>query len=259
MPLSILVTGFLGSGKTTFVLRSLVERYKDRNLGILVNDFGEVGYDRLRFYSENIGALGVDGLCLCCEGVGELLRALETLKGVDLLVLETSGLSDPYPLMRAMEEAGYGTPMVVCLLPVDSWRELRQESVFRAQLEYADCVVISRCDLSEDPGELRELLKGRPAFLCYEGKVEEDFFTFFEGKPPERKSSTQSKSGHAVRESFSQITIKPEGFYSMEELENFLRRLPSQVVRVKGFVRVLESPLPMGLNWTKNHLSWEAV
>lgn len=259
MPLSLLVTGFLGSGKTTFVLKSLVERYGYGRIGILVNDFGEVGYDKLRFYSENIEALGVDGLCLCCEGTGELLKALETLKGVDLLVLETSGLSDPYPLMKVVEEAGYGTPVVVCMLPADSWKDFHHEPVFRAQLEYADCVVISRCDLFEKHEEPTELLGDRPAFLCYEGRVEEDFFTFFEGKSPESKSYAKKKRGHAVRERFSQITLKAEGFYAMEELERFLRSLPPQVLRAKGFVRVLESPLPLGLNWTRNHLSWEAV
>ncbi|MCX8076846.1 MAG: GTP-binding protein [Aquificaceae bacterium] len=258
MPVSILVTGFLGSGKTTFILRSFVERYRNKRVGILVNDFGQIGYDRLRFYSESVRAMGVEGVCICCEGEYELLRALENFRDVEVLIFETSGLSDPYPLMKSFEEIGLGTPMVVCLLPADSWSDFCNEPIFKAQLEYGDCAVISRCDLSEDWSSLLEILKDKPTFLCYEGRVEEDFFTFIEGMPPARLLEVERKSAHTVRENFSQMTLNMEGFYSVEEFESFLKNLPPQVIRVKGFLKVLESPLPMGLNWTRKFLSWES-
>ena len=45
----------------------------------------------------------------------------------------------------------------------------------------------------------------------------------------------------------------------MHEIEEYLRRLPKNIIRVKGFLRVIESPLPLGLNWTRNHTSWETI
>ncbi len=89
---ALLVTGFLGGGKTTFVLKSLVERYKHKRLAIVVNDFGEISYDRLAYYQKGLKVMGVEGGCFCCESAGELESVISSLKDIDLLVVETSWL-----------------------------------------------------------------------------------------------------------------------------------------------------------------------
>ncbi len=256
---ALLITGFLGSGKTTFVLRSLIERYKHKKLGIVVNDFGEVSYDKISYYREGLRVMGVEGGCFCCETNAELLEALKHLKDTDLLIVETSGVSEPYPIMQALETSNFSSYLVVCVVSADSWKDFEKDPLFISQLSYSHCVVASRCDiaLQEDVAQLEEYVKDKPIFLSYEGKVEEDFYTFLEGEKVEKISGTPS--GIHAKERFSQTTLKVSGYYSMHEIEEYLRKLPKNIIRVKGFLRVIESPLPLGLNWTRNHTSWETI
>lgn len=258
MKLALLVTGFLGSGKTTFILKSLVDRHRDKKLGVIVNDFGEIGYDKLLYYKEKLRVQGIDGRCVCCEGGGAILQALHRMQDTDLLIVETSGISDPYPVMQALETTGWMSHITVCVVPADSWQDFRREDIFRAQLEYADCVVVSRCDLlpAGIPKELIETLKDKPYFLSYEGKVQEDFYMFLYA---DHGRVGRFKLLNPEHKRFFQHTIKLNGYLSMYGFENFLRRLPKNVVRVKGVLYCVESPVPMGINWTPRHICWEPV
>ncbi|MFN3976670.1 MAG: CobW family GTP-binding protein, partial [Aquificaceae bacterium] len=258
--LNLIVSGFLGSGKTTFLLNSLIERYKEERVGIVVNDYGEVSYDKLRLIKDSLEVLGVEGKCVCCSGVGELLEALNKIKDVDVLLMETSGLSDPYTIREAFELSGLVPYTVVCLVPGDEYQSLIDEPIFRAQIENSDCVVISKCDLLPkwDLEGLKELLRERPYFLSYGGKVEEDFFLFLSEEKLETPKASY-KGGCSKSDRFFQITVPLKGVYSMERLESYLMNLPRSILRVKGFVRTLESPLPMGINWTRTYLSWEPM
>ncbi len=255
--MNLLITGFLGSGKTTFILNSLVKRYRDRRLAIVVNDFGQVSYDRLRFYAEGLRVEGVEGACFCCSALGELLEVLHTLKGADVLLVETSGLSDPYPVMQAMESEGFPPTSIVCVASALQLEEFLKEPLFLAQLELSDCVVLSFCDLLPSYKPYLNLLDGHITFPAYEGSVDEDFYLFVDGVKSKKRRQKRRKA--KVNHPFSQITLKLEGFYSMWEMENYLRSLPASIVRVKGYLECIESPLPLGLNWTRKHLSWETV
>ncbi|MFN7065696.1 MAG: CobW family GTP-binding protein [Aquificaceae bacterium] len=257
--LNLVVSGFLGSGKTTFLLNSLIKRYKDRRIGILVNDFGEISYDKVRLYRDSFKVLGVEGRCVCCSGMGELLEALSKVRDVEVLLVETSGLSDPYTLREALETMGFVPYTIVCVLSAEEYKNLPDEPLFRAQLENSDCVVISKCDLIayKDFEEIESLLEGKPYFPCYEGRVEEEFFIFLSTEGPRAFRGFHRIDKHTNR--FSQITIPLRGFYSMQSMESFLRGLPKGILRVKGFVRTLESPFPVGINWTRNCMSWEPI
>jgi G3E family GTPase len=259
---AFLVTGFLGSGKTTFILNSLLAQYKDRKPAIIVNDFGDVSYDRIRFYLESLPVMGIEGKCFCCDGSGELLEALYRVRNTaEALIIETSGLSDPFPVMEAMELSGFNSYIVICVVPADNWCDLRNEPVFTAQLQYADCIVITKCDTvtNRELKELMEALDEKPAFLCCEGVVEDNFFNFVEAIPMRRTDKFKNRLSESARNRFSQTTLYLSGYYSMYDIEVFLNKLPRNVIRAKGFLKVVESPFPVGINWTRNHMSWSAV
>jgi cobalamin biosynthesis protein CobW len=107
-----IVTGFLGAGKTTLV-RHVVENVRGRRLAILVNEFGDVGFDR-----SFLAACGVEGCtedaivelpngCICCTVADDFVPALETLLGraepPEHILIETSGLALPKPLVQAFQ------------------------------------------------------------------------------------------------------------------------------------------------------------
>ncbi|MCJ2125693.1 cobalamin biosynthesis protein CobW [Methylobacterium sp. J-077] len=107
-----IVTGFLGAGKTTLV-RHVIENAKGRRLAILVNEFGDVGFDK-----SFLAACGVEGCteesivelpngCICCTVADDFVPALETLLGraepPEHILIETSGLALPKPLVQAFQ------------------------------------------------------------------------------------------------------------------------------------------------------------
>jgi cobalamin biosynthesis protein CobW len=111
-----IVTGFLGSGKTT-LLRHLLQHANGRRLAVIVNEFGEVGVDGELLKQCGVGceeAEGGEGAlyelsngCLCCTVQEEFVPVLETLMErrdrIDHILIETSGLALPKPLVQAFQ------------------------------------------------------------------------------------------------------------------------------------------------------------
>ncbi|MGZ8995772.1 MAG: cobalamin biosynthesis protein CobW [Rhodospirillales bacterium] len=104
------VTGFLGSGKTTLI-RHLIGNARGRRLALIINEFGDLGFDRELLLGCGIaGCEGDDVIelangCICCTVADEFLPTMETLLGraepPDHIVIETSGLALPKPLVKA--------------------------------------------------------------------------------------------------------------------------------------------------------------
>jgi G3E family GTPase len=118
---AVVVSGFLGSGKTTFILRSLLPRLKGKKISVVVNDFGEVNYDKIRLYQEGLEVYGIEGNCFCCELGGEFLNILASIKrqGVEFLVVETSGVSDPSPIYYSLESSGFSVELMIGVFALD--------------------------------------------------------------------------------------------------------------------------------------------
>jgi G3E family GTPase len=165
------VTGFLGSGKTTLLARVLAEPSM-ANTAVLVNEFGEVGLDHhlLRRVDERTVLLGSG--CVCCttreDLVGALMELLDLdqrgeIPRLDRVVIETTGLADPAPILHTI----YTDPVLqhhfsvdLVLATVDAVNgalhlDRNPESV--KQVTAADKVVVTKTDIA-DPGVARGLL-----------------------------------------------------------------------------------------------------
>ena len=109
IPVSVL-TGFLGSGKTS-LLNSMLKDPFLANACVVINEFGDVGIDHLLVESSNENVVELSSGCLCCTIRGDLIdtlndlinrRSAGTLKAFDRIVIETTGLADPAPVLHAL-------------------------------------------------------------------------------------------------------------------------------------------------------------
>src|SRR4051794_13796700 len=108
-PVSVL-TGFLGAGKTT-LLNFLVKDPMLAGAAIIINEFGEIGLDHLLVEKSDDNILEMSSGCLCCTIRGDLIdtmrnllarRALGEVKPFDRIVIETTGLADPAPVLHTV-------------------------------------------------------------------------------------------------------------------------------------------------------------
>jgi G3E family GTPase len=162
IPFTVL-TGFLGAGKTTLLNRLL----KDPALAetaVVINEFGEVGLDHLlvEYVSDNIVLL--QSGCLCCTMRGDLVDALETLlRDLDnrrctfkRLILETTGLADPAPVLHTAMSHPYlvmryrldGVITVVDAATGEATLDAHAEAVKQAAV--ADRIVLTKTDLTDE-------------------------------------------------------------------------------------------------------------
>jgi G3E family GTPase len=172
IPLTVL-TGFLGAGKTT-LLNRLLKDPALKETAVVINEFGEIGLDHLlvEYVSDNVMLL--QSGCLCCTMRGDMVDALETLlRDLDnnrctfkRLVLETTGLADPAPVLHTTMMHPYlvmryrldGVVTLVDAVNGEATLDAHPEAVKQAAM--ADRLVLSKTDLVNEPGKL-DALKGR--------------------------------------------------------------------------------------------------
>lgn len=156
IPITI-VTGFLGSGKTTLILNLIPQLPKTYKLALLKNEFGDVAVDSELASSSAIG--GVQELlngCICCNLVGQLGNALDTLRrdvNPDRIVIETSGSAFPATLAMEVNRLGretgcYSLDGVIVVIDVENWMGYEDTSyTAKMQARYTDLIVFNKWEL----------------------------------------------------------------------------------------------------------------
>jgi G3E family GTPase len=156
-----LVTGFLGSGKTTFINTALRSPELAKTL-VVVNEFGEVGLDHKLFASSSDSVVVLENGCLCCTVRSDLVGTLNSvfharqageIPTFDNVVIETSGLAEPGPVLQAFLseptlEGLYRVASVVTLVDAVNWAgtsEAHEESV--RQVALANLIRITKLDM----------------------------------------------------------------------------------------------------------------
>ena len=161
MPVSV-ITGFLGSGKTT-MLSHMLRQSAFADTAVIINEFGEIGLDHDLIETSDETTVTLQTGCLCCKMQDDLVRTLHdllerrraaTVPPFARVVVETSGLADPAPILQSLmmdETAAAHFPLARVLTVVDAvtgGSSLANHLEARHQLAVADHVVVSKTDLS---------------------------------------------------------------------------------------------------------------
>ncbi len=284
------ITGFLGAGKTSLV-RHLLENSGGRKLALVINEFGDIGVDAEILKGCGDESCNEDDLveltngCLCCTVADEFLPTLELLldrpEPVDHIIIETSGLALPKPLLKAFQWpevksratvdgviAVIDGPAVSDGLFATDLVELARlrkedpsldhdsplEELFKDQLNSADLVIISKRDLMTDKvqhevhaqvtSKIRDSVQ---VITASHGKLDADIIlgvgAAAEDDLDNRKSHHDDEDDHE-HDDFESFIIELDAVAKPEILTKLIENVLKLdgVLRVKGFADVIGKP-----------------
>ncbi|KAB8318081.1 cobalamin biosynthesis protein CobW [Tolypothrix campylonemoides VB511288] len=295
IPVTI-ITGFLGSGKTTLI-RHLLQNNQGRRIAVLVNEFGELGIDGELLKSCQIcpedGNDSSDNIfeltngCLCCTVQEEFLPTMQQLikrrDSIDCILIETSGLALPKPLVKAFRwhEIRNAATVDAVITVVDCAavaagtfasdpeaveaqrqaddsleHETPLQELFEDQLACADLVVLNKKDLVDHQTKARveELIKQElPRVVkiveSSEGKLDASILLGFQAAVEDnldsRPSHHDTEEEHDHDDEITSTHVILDRAFDPEKLRHQLQILAQQqeIYRIKGFVAVPNKPM----------------
>ncbi|MEM6502130.1 MAG: cobalamin biosynthesis protein CobW [Cyanobacteria bacterium P01_C01_bin.89] len=300
LPVTV-VTGFLGAGKTTLV-RNLLQNNQGRRIAVLVNEFGEVGIDgeilrSCQVCDEGEPAVSETNIlelangCLCCTVQEEFFPTMQALlkrrDSLDCIVIETSGLALPKPLVQAFRwpeiRTGATVDGVVTVVDCEALaagqvvgdidaltaqrdedpnleHETPIEELFEDQLGCADMVLLTKVDQVETGDRDRvlgwlqtEVPKGVKIVPCEKGQISPDVLLGFnaavEDDLDNRHSHHDHEAEHDHDDSITSFGVELGTVDNPKTLVKKLQRLVEEweIYRIKGFVDVEDKPMRLVL------------
>lgn len=180
-----IITGFLGSGKTTLVNQILSNR-QDLKVAVLVNEFGDIDIDSQLLVSIDEEMVQLSNGCICCTINDDLVEAvynvLENSDRIDYLVIETTGIADPLPIMLTFlgTELRHLTHLDSVITLVDASEFTPEHFDSQAalkQIAYGDIILLNKTDLvavekvEELEGHIQAMKENARMMRCQNGKV----------------------------------------------------------------------------------------
>jgi G3E family GTPase len=267
----VAVTGFLGSGKTTLI-RRLLEKPEGANTAIVVNEYGEVGIDNALLRASSDVTVLLGNGCLCCNvrtDLQETLRGLfaDRARGAvpsfERVVIETSGLADPGPVLqtfatdRALGREFHLQALISVVDAVNGDSNLARMPEAKKQAALADRIVVTKSDLAgqtvtEGLIERIGALNPAPIGIAVDGEIE-PWFLLDEASAPSRKFELGEPDHTHGLCSFSVIFEKALSWREFDQTMAVLTALRGpDLLRVKGLLAIEECRGPVIVHFVQH-------
>jgi len=272
MPVTI-ITGFLGSGKTT-LLNHILSNNHNLKVAVLVNEFGDIDIDSQLLVSVEENMLSLSNGCICCTINDDLLdtvyQVLESEQKVDYLIVETTGVADPLPIILT-----FLSPELRDLVRLDSVLTLIDAENFTPsyfesdaalqQIIYGDIILLNKIDLvteekvKELETSISTIKQGASILCCENAKIPLPLILDIQRSNVNNYPQNELESSHDHHhehdhhhdhshhleiDGFVSVSFECDRPFNVDKFQNFITdNIMAKVYRAKGILWFAESEL----------------
>jgi len=272
---SFVLTGFLGVGKTTMLTNTVQKHFSEKQVAIIVNEFGDIGVDSKILTNVHSQVLEISEGCICCQlsqefesGVIEIIEKYNP----EIIFVETSGASEPFPIFLSLQNLGISVEGILCVIDSKNFSSYKENSTAKYQIGGSNILVLNKTDLvSKEELEVLEKevrsikeefniknnLTGRAIFNGYmiqhaqQGIVNKEVFDgVYKAEEIVTMAQEQEHLSHTSEDSITQKVAYIKENIRFEDLETLLESLPKNIYRVKGVVKLIDVEKPLFINYS---------
>ncbi|MCF8057588.1 MAG: GTP-binding protein [Desulfocapsa sp.] len=249
----VLISGFLGAGKTTF-LRNILKWSGDLSrTAVLVNEFGTIGIDGGLLEGSGASVVELANGCICCSMQGDLIQTLEQLKDKRprRLLIEATGVADPTEILAVFNLLQFRKQIkaisVVTVVEADLWNSKAEFGTFiDDQIRAADLVLLNKVDLVPQGAvpeillEIKEICSSCSVIPTHYCQIESEIFSNLNKSAPfERRTHgshdhNMGEGGHDM--AYVAFSFEEEGAFREKCFHRLMASMPANLYRVKGYV-----------------------
>jgi len=265
----ILITGFLGTGKTT-LLKQLLKKFKDEKIGVIINEFGQINIDGTLIENNGILMKELNNGSIFCSCIKEnFLSSLIALSEEDInyLFIEASGLADPASMpqilaaIEARTKVKYNYIGSICIVDAETFLDYYDMLLaLHQQIAYSGAIIINKVDLVKDSklANIIEKIKSinTIAVLDVSTYCQVDIHKLTNELKVIRRP--KQESSNTIESRPKTITLTSEKVLPLNDLRKLMDNLKEYSYRIKGFADTDDGVIY--ISGVKNHIEiqpWE--
>lgn len=281
---SFVITGFLGVGKTTMLVNSVQKHFKDKKVAIIVNEFGDVGVDSKILKNVHSEVMEISEGCICCQlatefesGVSEIVANYNP----EIILVETSGASEPFPIFLSLQNLGINVEGVVCVVDSKNFDSYKENSTAKYQLGGSNIIVLNKTDLVNEKEIISledEILKIKNKYNIKNTLTREAIFNnhiiykaeqgivpnkVFNGIYDLDKIISYAKDdkheNHTQKDSISQKVVYLKKDINFTQIDDILKNIPKNIYRVKGVVKTNDIDNAIFINYSFGDVTFDEI
>ena len=266
----VLLTGFLGAGKTT-LMKNILDTYNGKKLGVIVNEFGSVNIDSLLIKRNGIEISELSNGSIFCACIKDkFVDSLIEMSSIDLeyLFIEASGLADPANMAQILEgislktKNNYYYKGAICIVDGENFLDLYDLlPAIHNQLEFSSAVIINKADLIDESKlilvleKINEVNPGVAGFVTSFCKVNINSIV----ENLEITLKERRETSNTIESRPKSFVLSAESKLPFEKLMSFIEEIIEGTYRIKGFVNTDQGGIEISTvgnnikfnNWTE--------
>jgi len=277
------LTGFLGVGKTTMMKRTITNYFQNKNVAVIVNEFGDIGIDGTILKNVYSEVLEISEGCICCKlaqefesGVIEIMEKYNP----DILFVETSGASEPFPIFLSLQNLGISVEGVICMIDTLNFDKYKENSTAKYQIGGSNILLLNKTDIAsadqikavkkevieiKEQYDIKNILTQEKIFKhynIYESQNGDVDSTVFEGNfriaDLQLIAKEYAHNNHTSSDKLAQQIVYVKAI-EFNTFDKFLQGIPKQVIRIKGIVKLLDIENALVVNNSFGNITYEEI